>query len=166
VRLLIVRHAIAEEREGPPGSDADRRLSDGGRQKFRRGARALAELVPELAIVLTSPYRRARETAELLALTHPAHPRVRELAELAPGNAAREVAAVLPAAAKGGAIAVVGHEPLLSQLEGLLLTGDARSLAELRKGGAALLESLASPEPGGMVLIWHLTPSQLRELAG
>jgi phosphohistidine phosphatase len=166
VRLLIVRHAIAEERGGASGKDADRRLSHEGRQKFRLGASALAGLVPELALVLTSPYRRAIETAEMLAEAHPAHPAVHELAQLAPGHAPADVAAALRKSRHHAALAVVGHEPLLSQLEGFLLTGEERSLAELRKGGAALLESTSLPEPGKNVLLWHLTPAQLRELAG
>lgn len=165
MRLLIVRHAIAEEREGPLASDAERRLSREGRQRFRRGARALARLVPELELVLTSPYRRALETAELLAAAHAAQPAVRRLAELTPGYSASELASALRAAGEHAAIALVGHEPLLSRLEGLLLSGDDRSLAELRKGGAALLESPAAPEPGQAILLWHLTASQLRELA-
>jgi len=164
VRLLIVRHAIAEA-HGASAKDADRRLSREGKQKFRRGASALAELVPDLALVLTSPYSRARETAALLAEAYSAHPAVHELAQLEPGHAPTEVVAALRPWRERAVLAVVGHEPLLSQLEGYLLSGEERSLAELRKGGAALLESPSLPEPGKVVLLWHLTPAQLRELA-
>ena len=166
MRLLIVRHAIAEERAGASGRDADRRLSHEGRQKFRLGARALAALVPDLELVLTSPYRRTLETARMLSEAHLAHPPVQELAQLAPDNAPADVVSALRQSRLRAVLAVVGHEPLLSQLEGFLLTGEERSLTELRKGGAALLELPSLPEPGQAVLLWHLTPAQLRELAG
>lgn len=166
MRLLLVRHAIAADRQGFDGTDADRRLTAAGVARFERGAVAMAGLVPELEVVLTSPYARCRETAALLAGAHPSRPPVSELGELAPGGeAGRTIAALRP---HGGAraLALVGHEPDLSILEGALLTGRAGALAAFKKGGAALLELPGVPRAGAARLLWHLTAGQLRRLGG
>lgn len=61
-------------------------------------------------------------------------------------------------------VAVVGHEPNLSQMIGYLVTGSPESVFELRKGGACLLEFKKSLEPGNASLEWLLKPSLLRAL--
>ena len=167
MKLLIVRHAIAEE--SASGGDAARRLTKEGRAKMAKGARALADLVPELALVLSSPLVRARETAEIVVAAFPDRSSKRlplaEVEALGPGGRASDVVLALVAQKRLAAIAVVGHEPNLSRLEGYLLTGQERSLAELKKGGAALVEIDGVVAPGAGSLLWHLTPAQLRALA-
>ena len=72
MKLLLVRHAIAEDvRPGARGDDAARRLTAEGRGKMERAAGALSELVTELALVLSSPFVRALETAAILAAAWP-----------------------------------------------------------------------------------------------
>jgi phosphohistidine phosphatase len=165
VRALLVRHAIAEDR-APSGRDEDRRLTDEGRRRMRAGARALAALGPELALVVSSPLVRARETAALLGAAFPARLEPDEALELAPDGDAAAVLERLAGWSGFAAVALVGHEPNLSRLEGFLLTGRDRSLAVFKKGGAALLELDARPAAGGAALLWHLTPAQLRGLGG
>src|SRR2546429_8832517 len=70
MRLLVVRHAIAEDREAFARShkdDADRPLTSEGRRKMERAALGLKELLPELDVVAASPYKRAVDTAEIIA---------------------------------------------------------------------------------------------------
>src|SRR5215207_9309159 len=68
MEIYVVRHAIAVE-QGTPGyeSDSQRPLTDKGRRKMRQIARALRNLGVEFDLILSSPYVRARETAEILA---------------------------------------------------------------------------------------------------
>src|SRR2546430_7070784 len=73
MRLLVVRHAIAEDREAFARShkdDSTRPLTPDGRRKMERAALGLKELVPELDVLAASPYKRAIETAEIIAGTH------------------------------------------------------------------------------------------------
>src|SRR5207253_1666114 len=87
MRLVVVRHAIAEDREGFARShkdDAARPLTPDGRRKMARAALGLKELVPELELLAASPYKRALETAEIIAHAY-GHPRVERVPELAPG---------------------------------------------------------------------------------
>jgi phosphohistidine phosphatase len=165
MQILLVRHAIAADGAAFAGADADRPLTEDGRRRFERGARALAALVPELGLVATSPLRRARETAEILASAFDARIPVATAAALAPGAPGDAVVHLLDGWRDRKTVALVGHEPDLTRLEGLLLTGRERSLAELKKGGAALLDLPDRIEAGAARLVWHLTAGQLRELA-
>src|SRR3989442_14427769 len=73
MRLLVVRHAIAEDREAFARShkdDSTRPLTPDGRRKMERAALGLKELVPELDVLAASPYKRAIETAEIIAAAY------------------------------------------------------------------------------------------------
>src|SRR5438132_9514085 len=87
MRLLVVRHAIAEDREAFARShkdDAARPLTPDGRRKMARAAEGLKQLVPELDLLAASPYKRALETAEIIAHAY-GQQRVERVPELAPG---------------------------------------------------------------------------------
>jgi phosphohistidine phosphatase len=111
VRLFIVRHGEAE----PGEPDALRPLSAAGREQ----ARALAERLPALDAVLTSPLLRARETAARIARPAGIEPEVDE--RLAPGATADDVRASV--AGRQGTIAVVGHQPDCSRIAAELTGG-------------------------------------------
>src|SRR5579863_3087078 len=64
--LYILRHAIAEERN-PSGRDSERRLTEEGREKMRNAAKGMKALELEFDLILSSPYARAKETAEIVA---------------------------------------------------------------------------------------------------
>lgn len=167
MRLLLLRHAIALERTAFAASgepDAARPLTDEGRRKLRKGAAALAGLVPDLALVVTSPYVRARESAEILARAYARRPVVSELAELAPDGAKPALAKFLLAQKSLAALACVGHEPDLSIFAGLLLAGREQTFLEMKKGAACLLDFPGRIAPGGARLLWHLPPALQRAL--
>src|SRR5881392_380489 len=87
MRLLVVRHAIAEDREAFARShkdDADRPLTSEGRRKMERAALGLKVLVPELDVLAASPYKRALDTAEIIAASYRGLT-VERVPELAPG---------------------------------------------------------------------------------
>lgn len=159
--LLLVRHGVAEEPSEASAagrSDAARELTPDGRRRFRKAARGLSRALAGLNRVASSPLLRARQTAVLLGKAFDVEPEY--LPALAPGGEARAVLAWL--GRKSGTIALVGHEPDLSRFAGLLLCGSARSLLELRKGGACLIRCSDKPGPGRGTLLWLLKPSQLR----
>ena len=167
MQLLLLRHAIAEDREAFARTGRDDRLrplTDEGRKKLRKAARALASLVPDLALVATSPLARARESAEIVTRELGKKPVLSEVSDLAPDGDLAGVVKFLQAQKALPAVALVGHEPNLSELAGLLLTGKERSFIELRKGGACLIDFPGRLTPGAAVLLWHMRPSQLREL--
>jgi phosphohistidine phosphatase len=163
VRLLLLRHGIAEDPAGGR-SDRERALTEEGRRKLKKGTEAIARLVPELALVASSPLVRTRQSAEILAGAYGKKPVVSDLADLAPAGASAGVLRFVQAQKALAAVALVGHEPNLSELAGLLLAGKERGFVEMKKGGACLFDFPGRIAPGGAILLWHLTPGLLRDL--
>jgi phosphohistidine phosphatase len=167
VQVLIVRHAIAEDRvtfaaTGEP--DGRRPLTDGGRRRMATGARGLRRLVPRLTRIATSPLVRAAETAEILAAAYDDDVPVEELAALAPGGEPDGVVSWLHPRAADACIALVGHEPDLGELTAYLLLEDAATFFSFKKGGAALLEFDGPVGAGQGSLRWLMQPKHLRAL--
>ena len=163
MKLLLVRHAAAVPRGTPSIPDDDRPLTPEGKEKFRLAAKGLARIAHRPDVLLTSPLPRARATAEIAAR---AFKRITPTVDpaLARGTVAGIVAA-LKTHPLGAAVAIVGHEPVLSALLAHLLgAADGERLA-FKKGGAALIDLPDGPTSAGR-LIWFLKPRILRTLAG
>jgi phosphohistidine phosphatase len=164
-RVLVIRHAQAEEaadaaREGR--SESQRRLTELGRRDMSKGVRGLRELQDELAIILTSPLKRAAETAAIL---HRAYPKAKlqKHKPLAPGSDPAELLRSLPG--RAGPVALVGHEPDLSLWIGYLSTGESRSLVRMKKGSVCRLDMAEPAVAGEAEIAWLLTLKQLGKLA-
>lgn len=166
--LLLVRHGVAEERDafvrtGRP--DAERPLTSKGRRQMRRGARGLARLVPPPAWIATSPYRRAVDTAEILAEVWQAEgPAPIHLEPLVPDGRYETLLREVQARETEGIGVLVGHEPHLSGFAAWLLTGAERDCLRFTKGGAMLLQLDSRGRAGHGRLQWFLTAKHLRAL--
>ncbi len=148
MRLIIVRHGRAVEREDWSGPDADRPLTLEGRKRTRQVMRAVRQLIRPIDAVWTSPAIRAAATARYAGRIWRAPVTVH--AWLAPGAMpAIDQLTHLP----GGDTVLVGHEPDLGELIGALIGGPP---IPLRKAGIAVLTG--EPAGGGMVLELLLTP--------
>jgi phosphohistidine phosphatase len=163
--LLLIRHAIAQDKAEFAGrDDALRPLTDEGRAKMERVARGLRALVPELPVLASSHLVRAVETAEIVAAAYGGM-EYEVIPSLAPDSAPDETLVWLRSRQSHEVVAAVGHEPSLSRLASWLLTGEARSLLVLKKGGACRLEFDDAPAAAAGTLRWLLEPGQLRRLA-
>lgn len=165
MKLLVLRHDVAEPREALTSADADakRALTADGRDRAGKSARALAKLVGEVDVLATSPLRRARETAEYLAAELD-DVELTEADVLAPGHSPAQVAEWLGQQEGVEQVAIVGHEPGLSELVTWLVSGLSSPWLEIGKGGACLLELPDRVTPGQGKLLWLLRPGQLRKL--
>ena len=163
MELLLVRHGIAADRDASEwADDAGRPLTEEGIARFRKAAKGLGSLVPKVDALLTSPLIRAVQTANILHEVL-GWPGPRERQELEPGTSPKELAGTLTAFAGAEAVALVGHEPDLSELASYLLTGDGDAVAiELKKGGVISLGIDGAPEPGRAVFYWAIPPRALR----
>jgi phosphohistidine phosphatase len=164
--LLVVRHAIAEDREtfAQTGQDdGERPLTAEGRRKFERGVRGLRKLVEAIDLLATSSLVRATQTGEHLEEAYGISRTVR-LRELAPEADPSSLLPWLRRHARQPVVAVVGHEPHLSGLVEVLLTGRRSGFVDLEKGAACLLGLGTRPAPGRATLRWLLTAAQLRRL--
>jgi phosphohistidine phosphatase len=164
VELYLVRHAVAENRDSRRWpNDAERPLTAEGAERFQRAAAGLRRIAPHVDRVLSSPYARAWQTAELLA-SHTGWPQPEPFPALEAERDARETLASLESLVDEAQVALVGHEPQLSELASLILTGDRLLLElELKKGSVILIE-LATGHLAGSTLRWALTPKVLRRL--
>jgi phosphohistidine phosphatase len=175
VKLVLVRHGIAVDRDEFDGTDADRFLTPSGVRKMGGNAKGLATLVERPDVIITSPLLRAKQTADLLQQEwrqRKAEPIKQILSDrLKPGVSTPHLITWLrdswvPAA--NGAIAVlVGHEPDLSLAAGWLLGCEAkgRGSLQLKKGGALLIEFSGEIGKGTGTLQWLVTPKILRALS-
>jgi len=163
MKVFLVRHAIAHARSRARWpNDALRPLTPAGKRKFRKAARGLATALPTSAALLSSPFVRARQTAELLAAAL-GRKKIVEARELASGESAKEVFTMLRAR-KDEAVVLVGHEPNLSTLLSACLHEHGRLKIDFKKGGAACIEFTGRVEPGRACLHWFLPPRVLRGL--
>jgi phosphohistidine phosphatase len=162
-RLHLVRHAIAEEK-APSRKDGDRALTEEGREKMRQACAGLRAMDVRLDLVLSSPLRRARETAEILAEVI-GKVSVELVPELGSGEDPRQALRALRAYDRFASIAAVGHQPDLGALASLLLTGDLElAWLPFKKGAVACFETdLDTTQPRGR-LEWFVQPSWLRAL--
>ena len=163
--LYLVRHAIAEE-HAPSGRDADRRLTSEGVAKMQRVALGLQRLGDAPDAIWTSPYRRTRETADLLCAALAPQLAPMPYAALAAGTGVEAIVAGLRPPSEVSSLMLVGHEPDMGELAAYLSCGQAASHAfEFKKGGAAAIELAELPPHSRGTLCWLLTPKQLRALA-
>src|SRR5262245_3780503 len=121
MEIWLLRHAVAEERSDS-GRDADRTLTEDGHKRARDVARGLAALEPGIELVLTSPYARARQTAEPAERALRLAGKMRETQALEPSSNPQEILDELRAE-KVESVLLVGHEPHLGALLGRLVAG-------------------------------------------
>jgi phosphohistidine phosphatase len=152
----LLRHGIAED--GRPGSpDADRALTSEGKTKLREVLRLARAADVRPSLILTSPYRRAIETAEIAAeVLSVKHSMVRSRA-LEPGANPESVWDEIRAHKSSGDLLLAGHEPLFSQLTGFLL-GTPQLRIDFKKGMLVRIGLDASGSVPRGVLKWALTP--------
>jgi phosphohistidine phosphatase len=162
--LCLFRHGIAED-PSPAVLDADRALTPEGIDKTRLAAAGLRRLgfVPD--VILSSPLRRAVETARILAREFEMEDAVELEPRLAGGDPPEEIVRGLRDHRGAGCLLLVGHEPGLGMTASTLLSGSP-GLVRLRfkKAGAAGIAVGSLPPRSTGELLWFLTPRQLRDL--
>lgn len=157
MELFLVRHAIAvpSSDERP---DAERPLTDDGRRRFSQVARGLDRLGVRLDRVVHSPWTRAVQTAELL------HRLLDGESAVEPALAREPDAELVGRLGLGERVAAVGHEPWMSELLALLVTGSKTHAGRLgfKKGQVVWLRGEAKVR--GMELVASLPPRVLRRV--
>ena len=122
--LILWRHADAAE----GGRDLERKLTAKGRKQAARIAEWLTARLPSKYAVIASPARRARETADALAVNYKISER------LAPGAAPADILEAAGWPSHKGAVVVIGHQPDLGRAAATLLAGTAADWS-VKKGG-------------------------------
>ena len=167
MRVLVIRHAHAAP-QGAGVPDAERPLTSEGERRFRAAARGLARIVtPD--VLLTSPLRRARQTAAIASAAWGALDATPEPA-LASGNLT-EIFDALEAHPPDATVALIGHEPTVSTLVAELTRANGAASTDrdppisFTPGAAALLEVDSIARRSGR-LVWFHTEASAAALGG
>ncbi len=162
--LYILRHATAEE-AAADGDDGARKLTSRSKDKMHDAATGMRALGLKFDVILTSPLARAAETAEIVAAAYSNTPAPQVLPALATGVAPAEVVSALKPFARYNEVMIVGHEPQLSAVASLLLSGSDTIHLRLKQGSCIALDLPQRFDRGGAELRWMLTHRQLRRLS-
>jgi phosphohistidine phosphatase len=167
MRLSLLRHGIAVER-GNSGDedDGERSLTAKGERRMRRSAEGMLALGLTYDVILSSPYLRARQTADIAAQILKAPTGVHLSDTLAPAGSPRQLIELLHTDYQERQdVLLIGHEPYLSRLISTLLTGGPNLPVVMKKGGLCTLEVETLRFGRCASLRSLLTPSQLRRLS-
>lgn len=165
MRVILFRH-------GPAGSadparwpdDADRPLTKRGIERTGEAALGLTRFALGDPVIWSSSYERASATAELVRAALELDGKVDDFDALEPGGTYRRILTRLSSVESGACVILVGHEPDLGKLAGMLLFGaPARSLP-LKKAGACVIDFTGPVEPGAGHLYAFLPPRGLRRM--
>ena len=171
-QVYLIRHGIAAEPEAYE-HDQDRPLTAKGRAKTKAVAQQMSALDLAFDEILTSPLVRAQQTAEILLSANLA-PHLTVTEHLAPMGSFANWLAWLDANLtqnmnSGGCspnvLALVGHEPDLSQWAELLIWGEAKGVLQLKKAGVIGIEIPDQIDPIGNSILFWLTPPRLLVLS-
>lgn len=164
MELYIVRHGIAIDREDPKcPPDPERFLTAEGIEKTRQAAKGAAEVASVPDLILTSPYVRAVQTAEIFAAAlEYAKQKIRKTEQLLPGAEPLQLFRELAKDKELSSVFVFGHAPHLDDLLAMAV-GTKHHISSLKKAGVAFVELKRLVPPSGE-LVWLGTPKLLRKI--
>jgi phosphohistidine phosphatase len=166
MNVYLLRHAHALD-IGEQGSrtDEERPLSDEGRRQTVLVADAVKRLGLKFDQVLSSPLRRALETAQELCRHLDLPETVLQTCDpLEPGGSTKKLMKRLRSL-EATEVVLVGHSPDLGEQGGWLI-GSKQTQLDIPKAGLAAIRCDSPPRKGVGALIWMLTPELLGALKG
>jgi phosphohistidine phosphatase len=158
--VYFLRHASAGSPKSDPAKDEKRPLDEDGIQQCGYMGRALAALETHVDLIISSPLKRATQTASLVANELAYDGKIEVSLALRPGASYAAFRELLVSQSSHEAIMVVGHNPNLSEFLGRLIGGGARAGTDLKKGAVARVEV----DHNRGALHWVLTPKVVRAL--
>jgi len=166
MEIILIRHAKAESRDANTWPDDDvRPLTAEGRAEQRAATRAMKKMGIKFDFLVSSPLLRARETTDIVAKGYRWAEAPQVADELGHGYSPGAVVKLLAKFPPSAVVALVGHEPDLSDLTAALVTKDGRLNIAVKKSGVVGIEFDGPAEAGKGTLLFHLKPGHLRKLA-
>jgi phosphohistidine phosphatase len=161
MQVYLLRHGIAED--APPGHpDSERALTGEGREKLRRVLKCARAAGAAPGVILSSPYRRAVQTAEAAAEILGYRGKIFQTRALVPDASPSDAWEEIRSRGHERAILLASHEPLMSSMVAFLLDSPALSV-DMKKATLVRVDcERIGPEPHG-VLKWMLTPATAGE---
>ncbi len=160
--IYFLRHASAGQKRSNPKQDEKRPLDNQGIEQSRAMGHALALMDTQVELIISSPLKRATQTASLVGNELGYDAAIKLDAALRPDATFEKFRELIHKNAKLESIMVVGHNPSLTEFCSLLLTaGGDDAVIDLKKGAVARVEYSGKKNA---VLQWCLTPKILKSL--
>ncbi|MCS6884447.1 MAG: phosphohistidine phosphatase SixA [Acidobacteriota bacterium] len=159
MELILIRHAIAEDREKWSGDDDSRPLTQEGIARMEQVSRGLKGLLEDFDAVYSSPLKRARQTAEILLKVYKSTCPLYVVEELRPEAEPKDFLKVIDYSLRR--VVAVGHEPHVGHLAGLLIGSTVPF--SFKKAAAACFEFLEPQARNSARLLWFVPPKLLRK---
>ena len=156
--LFVLRHGEAGKSIPSGSSDSKRPLTVTGERELIIISRALRKMGIRLDVILTSPLKRARQTADIVAKEFKAQNKLRQMRELSPEGDKKALYQNLSSFKEGTSILLVGHSPYLSEMVTEIVSDDGSVRLDLKKGGIVRIRiTAATPKLKGE-LRWLISP--------
>ena len=160
MNLYIMRHANAGLKRDNPLLDDKRSLVKEGKEQCILMARTLNALKVQVDVIVSSPLKRARQTAQLVGTEMGYDARVEVSPALGPDASYAEFQRMLTRYSAYESVLVVGHNPNLFQFLGRLITGNGGAAIRMRKGSVARIDLDRHPP----LLQWLIDPRSARAI--
>jgi phosphohistidine phosphatase len=159
--IYFVRHASAGEHLSNPKKDEKRPLDSDGIEQCGFVGRALAALDAQVDIIISSPLKRATQTASLVGNEIGYEGKLQLEAGLRPDASFSDFRKLLDKYSKHDAVMVVGHNPSITDfLARMIAKSGCEALVDFKKGAVARAETSRN----SATLNWFLTPKMAREI--
>jgi len=157
--LFLLRHGNAGQRKSDPIADYKRPLDKEGKHQCILLGSVLSSLKLHFDAVLSSPLKRALQTAALVGTETGFEKKIQRSEALAPTGSWTDFQDLLKGLAGSENVLLVGHSPNLPEFLNRLLCPDGgKSALRMRKGAIAMLDF----DRGPARLQWLLDPRVLR----
>ncbi len=165
MRIYLIRHSNAVD-PGTPGyeEDSQRPLTERGRDKMNKIASALKKMKVKPDLIVSSPYVRARQTAEILAKVMKYKRNICFSDTLIPMGDASEIIGEINEKYDVDELVLVSHEPFISGLIGTLVASNLDTAINIKNGGVCCLSADDLHLERRAVLEWLLPPKILSAL--
>jgi phosphohistidine phosphatase len=157
--VYFLRHASAGKAKNDPKKDEKRPLDQEGIEQSRMMGRALSALEVQVDAILSSPLKRATQTASLVGNEMGHDGKLELTPALRPDAGYSDFRDLLEKHSKQEAVMVVGHNPSMSDFLSRMIGARATSV-DLKKGAVAKVEL----GHGSATLQWCLTPKAVRAI--
>lgn len=169
--LFIMRHGEAGKKLSSNTKDFSRPLTVEGKREVSEIAKSLKYLGVKFNFIITSPLKRAHQTASIVARVFIGENKIEQWDELKPeGNRTNLYRKLSEKFKQDSSILIVGHEPYLSSLISEILSkvdvvdAGATHLV-LRKAGLAKVRLTSSSPKIQGELRWLLTPKLMKKIS-
>jgi len=156
MQIYLLRHGIAEDAK-PGHADSERALTAEGRDKLRRVLKRARSADLDPSLVLSSPYRRAVETAGVAVEVFAYKGEIVRTLALVPEASPLDAWEEIRAHKEERAILLASHEPLMSSMVAFLVDSPALRV-DMKKAALVRIDcDRFGARPAGL-LRWMLTP--------